>query len=83
MTAVRTGLKKSFGRVPDARQMAGSVEWHHGADAGVQLWQDAANAGHGTLTLIVTEIVEEQARLLGADRAYEVVTKTPDNLGRA
>ena len=46
--------------------MAGLVEWHHGADAGMQLWQDAANAGHGTLTLLVSGIAEEHARLLAA-----------------
>ena len=38
-------FEKLFGRPPDARQMAGLVEWHHGTGAGLQVWQDAANAG--------------------------------------
>ena len=59
-------FEKLFGRPPDARQMAGLVEWHHGTGAGLQLWQDAANAGRGTLTLIVTGLQEEHARLAAA-----------------
>ena len=59
-------FEKLFGRPPDARQMAGLVEWHHGTGAGLQLWQDAANAGRGTFTLIVTGLREEHARLAGA-----------------
>lgn len=56
-------FEKLFGRSPDARQMAGLVEWHHGKDAGLQLWQDATNAGRGTVTFIATELREEHARL--------------------
>jgi catechol 2,3-dioxygenase-like lactoylglutathione lyase family enzyme len=59
-------FEKLFGRPPDARQMAGLVEWHHGTGAGLQVWLDAANAGRGTLTLIVTGLREEHARLVGA-----------------
>ena len=59
-------FEKLFGRLPDARQMAGLVEWYHDAAAGMQLWQDAANAGRGTVTLIVTKLREEHARLAGA-----------------
>ena len=59
-------FEKLFGRPPDARQMAGLVEWHHGSGAGMQLWQDAANAGRGTLTLIVTGLREVHSRLASA-----------------
>ena len=59
-------VEKLFGRPPDARQMAGLVEWHHGTSAGLQVWQDAANAGRGTVTFIVTGISEEHARLVSA-----------------
>ncbi len=56
-------FEKLFGRPPDSRQMAGLVEWHHGKDAGLQLWQDAANAGRGTVTFIATGLREEHTRL--------------------
>ena len=56
-----------FGRAPDARPMTGLVEWHHGDGAGLQLFEDAAHAGHGTLTLIVRGLRGEQARLQRAE----------------
>ncbi len=59
-------FEKLFGRPPDARQMAGLVEWHHGTYAGLQVWQDAANAGRGTVTFIVTGLPDEHARLVSA-----------------
>ena len=46
--------------------MAGLVEWHHDTGAGLQVWQDAANAGRGTVTFIVSGLSEEHARLVGA-----------------
>jgi len=52
-----------LGRAPDARPMKGLAEWRHGADAGLQLFENAAHAGHGTLTLIVSGLREERARL--------------------
>lgn len=61
-----TWFEKLFARPPDARQMAGLVEWHHGLGAGLQVWQDATNAGRGTVTFIVTGLTEEHARLAGA-----------------
>ena len=54
-----------YGRPPDTRPMAGLAEWHHGPSGGMQLFEDAANAGHGTLTLIVTGIDDEHRRLAG------------------
>ena len=54
-----------FGRAPDARPMDGLAEWHHADSAGLQLFEDAANAGRGTLTLIVRDLVGERARLSG------------------
>jgi hypothetical protein len=39
--------------------------WNHGKDSGLQVWQEGANAGRGTLTLIVTGLREEHARLVG------------------
>ena len=65
-----TDLKRStewfsrlFGRPPDSNPMKGLVEWHFHKTAGLQLFKDAANAGHGTLTLIVEQLTEEHTRL--------------------
>jgi len=45
-----------FARPPDARPMDGLAEWHHGAEAGLQLRLAPDHAGHGTLTLIVPDL---------------------------
>ena len=55
-----------FGRVPDARPMDGLAEWHHRDAAGLQLFENPADAGHGTLTLIVDGLRDEHARLEAA-----------------
>jgi hypothetical protein len=52
-----------FSRGPDARPMEGLAEWHHGDTAGFQLFQNADDAGHGTLTLIVEALEHERDRL--------------------
>ncbi len=54
-----------FGRGPDAQPMTGLTEWHHGDQGGFQLFANKQNAGHGTLTLIVSA-VREHARLTQA-----------------
>lgn len=55
-----------FGRDPDARPMAGLAEWHEGKSAGFQLFEATDHAGHGTLTLIVSDIAGDRARLAEA-----------------
>ncbi|MEM1064787.1 MAG: glyoxalase/bleomycin resistance/dioxygenase family protein [Pseudomonadota bacterium] len=52
-----------MGRSPDARPMAGLIEWHHGPESGLQIYADAARAGHGTVTLILRGLEGERARL--------------------
>jgi hypothetical protein len=52
-----------FGRKPDAEPMAHLAEWHHGIEAGFQLFQNADAAGKGTLTLIVKGLGAERERL--------------------
>ena len=47
--------------------MPGLAEWHHGEQAGFQLFENNKHAGHGTLTLIVAGVIEEQARLAKPD----------------
>jgi hypothetical protein len=56
--------EKLFARKPDALPMKGLAEWHHGEDAGFQLFEDSAHAGANTLTLIVEELREEHKRLV-------------------
>ena len=58
-----------FGRDPDARPMAGLAEWHHSDPAGFQLFEDSGAAGEGTLTLIVTGLAAEHARLSALEPA--------------
>lgn len=55
-----------FQRKPDARPMDGLAEWHHEAHAGLQVFEDAGNAGKGTLTLIVSDLRNEHSRLTAA-----------------
>ena len=52
-----------FARPPDARPMDGLAEWHHGAEAGLQLRLAPDHAGHGTLTLIVPHLAAQRERL--------------------
>lgn len=53
-----------FARRPDAQPMQGLAEWHHGKEAGFQLYEDAEHAGKGTMTLIVDDIKSERERLM-------------------
>jgi catechol 2,3-dioxygenase-like lactoylglutathione lyase family enzyme len=59
----RAWFETLFGRAPDAFPMAGLAEWHHRSDGGLQLFEDEINAGHNTLTLIVSGLGEEHDRL--------------------
>lgn len=52
-----------FQRKPDTTPMEGLAEWHHGEQAGFQLYKNPKAAGHGTLTLIVSDIRAERSRL--------------------
>jgi catechol 2,3-dioxygenase-like lactoylglutathione lyase family enzyme len=61
-----TWFSTLFGREPSARPMVGLAEWHHGRNAGFQLFEDDRHAGRGTLTLIVAAVREEQVRLTDA-----------------
>jgi hypothetical protein len=58
-----------FARGPDARPMEGLAEWHHADTAGFQLFQNARDAGHGALTLIIEGIEDERERLSTAGLA--------------
>lgn len=72
-------FEKVFGRPPDAKPMSGLVEWYHRGAAGLQLYEDRAHAGHGTLTLVVGRLSEERERLVRAGLTpgpIEVATTT-------
>ena len=43
--------------------MTGLAEWHQNNEAAFQLFQDPNNAGHTTMTLGVSELESERARL--------------------
>jgi hypothetical protein len=55
-----------FDRPPDATPMAGLAEWHLGESAGFQLFEQAVDAGHGTLTLYISDLSNEHTRLTAA-----------------
>jgi catechol 2,3-dioxygenase-like lactoylglutathione lyase family enzyme len=52
-----------FQRQADNRPMPGLVEWHHKGRCGFQLFENADDAGNGTVTLIVRDIRSEHQRL--------------------
>ncbi len=52
-----------FGRKPDATPMAHLAEWHHGSEAGLQLFENADAAGKTTMTVIVSDLAGEKARI--------------------
>ena len=59
----RLWFEKFFGRAPDAEPMPGLSEWHHQKAAGLQLFENSKNAGHGTLTVIVSNLKAEHSRI--------------------
>ncbi len=65
-TDAETRYAKLFGRAPDARPMAGLLEWHLADSFGVQVWAEPARAGHSTMVLDESELDDVAARL---DRA--------------
>ena len=55
-----------FAGEPDARPMEGLVEWHLDDRFGVQVFQDAENAGHSTVVLDDTDLDDRLALLAEA-----------------
>lgn len=62
LSASMVWFEKLFGRGADSRPMDGLAEWHHGS-GGLQLFETAEHAGHGTLTLTVEDLAGERERL--------------------
>jgi predicted enzyme related to lactoylglutathione lyase len=50
-------------REPDARPMAGLLEWHVTTGGGVQLWAEPERAGRSTLVLATDDLDTTAARL--------------------
>lgn len=50
-----------MGREPDDRPMDGLVQWRR--DGGLQIWHDAAHAGHSRATIVVPVMGDERSRL--------------------
>lgn len=69
LTTSMPWFEKLFGRAPDARPMDGLAEWHHRDTAGLQLFDNKKDAGHGTLTLIVEGLSDKRQRLDAAGLA--------------
>lgn len=63
LSASQKWYEKLFGKSPDASPMTDLAEWHHEACAGLQLFENSEDAGHGTLTLIVEGLPGKHARL--------------------
>jgi hypothetical protein len=80
-------FERLFGRKPDATPMDGLAEWHHGEEAGFQLFHQSGHAGKGTLTLIVSGLAKERERLAAlkpgeiepADYVHIVRLRDPDD----
>jgi len=68
LDASRGWYEALFGRAADAAPMKGLLEWHR-EGAGCQLFERPDAAGRTTLTLIVSDIASERARLLEAGLA--------------
>jgi len=51
---------------PDARPMAGLLEWHTGPDAGVQVWAEPERAGRSGATLATDDLDGVAAALTAA-----------------
>jgi hypothetical protein len=87
LAASTTWFTTLFGRKPDSTPMDHLAEWHHGSEAGFQLFQNSANAGKGTLTLIVEDLAQDRERLASlspgeierADYVNLIRLRDPDN----
>jgi predicted enzyme related to lactoylglutathione lyase len=54
---------KFMGRPADDQPIPGMAQWRNMGAAGLQIWQDAERAGKGIMTIVVTDLASEHARL--------------------
>jgi predicted enzyme related to lactoylglutathione lyase len=58
-----------MGRAPDDQPMPGMAQWRNMNGAGLQLWHEPENAGHGRTTIVVPVMDDERRRLTNAGLA--------------
>lgn len=63
-----------LGRGADDRPMPSLIQWRNVANAGVQVFLDEANAGHGSMTLVVADVDRVRSGLEQAGYRSDVVT---------
>ena len=56
LTAAEAWYRRLFGSAPDARPMDGLLEWHLSPAFGVQVFAEAARAGHSSVVLDVDDV---------------------------
>lgn len=61
------------GRAPDARPMAGLLEWHLSPFVGIQVWREPEAAGASGCTIAVSDIDDVAGRLESVGIAHEGV----------
>jgi predicted enzyme related to lactoylglutathione lyase len=69
-----------FERGPDDRPMAGFIQWRNVAGANIQLFEDAAQAGHGRCTIVVPDMAEAKQAL--GEAGYRVGGEQAGDFGR-
>ena len=62
-----------FDRGPDARPMAGLLEWHLGDSFGVQVFEEAGRAGHSSTVLDESDLDALATRLTEAGIEHDGV----------
>jgi predicted enzyme related to lactoylglutathione lyase len=60
-----------MGRAPDDRPFPGMAQWRNMGAAGLQLWQDDERAGQAIMTIVVSDLEAEKARLTPAGFRFE------------
>lgn len=70
---------KVLGREPDDHPMDTLVQWRQ-QGAGIQLFADAGNAGHGTMTLVIPDM--DAAKTLLAGKGVDIGAIQQGDFGR-
>ncbi len=52
-----------LGCAPDDRPMDGLIQWRPFDDAGIQLFRDCDNAGHGSMTIVTPDMAAARTHL--------------------
>ena len=63
LEAALSWFEKLMGRPADDRPIPGMAQWRKMGAGGLQLWQDEERAGKAIITIVVTDLATERARL--------------------